>query len=346
MSLHFQRPTPVQPGDKVAVLSPAWAAPGYFPQIHEQSLERIRTLLDLEPVEYPTTRAMGATPEERATDINAAFADPSIRAIFTSVGGDDQITVTRHLNPDLPQADPKPFFGYSDNTNILNWLWGNGIQSFHGGSSMVHLGPAQVDNLHLDTLKAALYGHGDYRVTSPELSEDHGKDWADPAALTQPAERESAAPMEFIGANTTIRGRTWGGCMEVLDQLAWAGRLPCPAELEGAILLLETSEVLPPPDYVGRWVRAMGESGYLHAISGLVFAQPVVRNTESLLLPHVRDAQREAYVDYLLTHISRYRSDLLTCINAPFGHTRPQAVLPYGGEITLDPGSDSVIAHF
>ncbi len=36
---------------------------------------------------------MGATPGERADDLHAAFADPAVKAVFASIGGDDQITV-------------------------------------------------------------------------------------------------------------------------------------------------------------------------------------------------------------------------------------------------------------
>lgn len=346
MTRHILPTRPLTPGDKVAVLSPAWAAPAYFPHVHEHALERIRTLLGVEPVEFPTTRQMGATPQQRANDINAAFADPTIRAIMTPVGGDDQITVTRYLDPALPAADPKPFFGYSDNTNILNWLWTNGVAGYHGGATMVHLGAAQVDDLHIATLKAALFGGGDYILDMPTHSEDHGLDWADPTVLTVPAEREPAAPVEFIGPNRAVRGTTWGGCLEVLDQLAWADRLPTPSDLEGAILLWETSEILPPPDYIGRWVRAMGERGYLDTAAGVAFAQPVVTNRERHSDTPTRNALREAHIDYVLSNIARYRSDLLVCVNLPFGHTRPQAVLPYGGQITLDPIAHQVTAHY
>ena len=84
-------------------------------------------LLNVEVVEYPTTAAMNASPADRARDFNAALADPQIRAIFTTVGGDDQIRITRFLDPVLARRDPKPVFGYSDNTNILNWMGRNGI---------------------------------------------------------------------------------------------------------------------------------------------------------------------------------------------------------------------------
>lgn len=63
-------------------------------------------------------------------DLNAAFADPQIRAVIATVGGEDQITVIGHLDADAVRADPKPFLGYSDNTNLHQWLWANGVASF------------------------------------------------------------------------------------------------------------------------------------------------------------------------------------------------------------------------
>src|SRR5450759_5458429 len=90
------RPPVLQPGDKVAILSPSWAGPGVFPHVQDLGLRRLREHLELEPVEYPTTRKIGATPRERAADVVAAFADPQISAIMASIGGDDQIQVLRY----------------------------------------------------------------------------------------------------------------------------------------------------------------------------------------------------------------------------------------------------------
>src|SRR5215211_2649975 len=123
MSQSLVHPPKARPGDKIAVLSPGFAAPAVAPAVHEQALQRLRELTGLVPVEYPTTRRLDATPEDRAADVDAAFGDPEIRAVVATIGGDDQIRVVRHLDPDLVRADPKPFLGYSDNTNLLNWLW-------------------------------------------------------------------------------------------------------------------------------------------------------------------------------------------------------------------------------
>jgi len=90
-------------------------------------------------VEYSTTRKIGATPWKGVAEIHAAFADPQIMAIMAISGGDDQIKVLRGLEPLVLQANPKAFFGYSDNTNLLVYLWNLGIMGFYGGSTMVQL---------------------------------------------------------------------------------------------------------------------------------------------------------------------------------------------------------------
>ncbi len=193
MSHELKIPVPVAPGDRVAVLSPSWPAPAHFPAVHEQALRRLRTDLGLEPVEFGTTRRAGS-PHERAADIDAAFADPSIRAVLATIGGDDQITVLKHLDPQLPLADPKPFVGYSDNTNLLNWLWYHGVGGVHGGSTQVHLGPGPaIDEQHLESLRCALFG-GEVRLRPVARSRDVGISWDDPRSLTDRAPDEEAEP--------------------------------------------------------------------------------------------------------------------------------------------------------
>jgi muramoyltetrapeptide carboxypeptidase LdcA involved in peptidoglycan recycling len=34
------------------------------------------------------------------------------------------------------------------------------------------------------------------------------------------------------------------------------------------------------------------------------------------------------------------------CVGVPFGHTRPQWVLPYGGEVTVDAATQAVWANY
>ncbi|HEY1574605.1 MAG TPA: LD-carboxypeptidase [Pseudonocardiaceae bacterium] len=226
---------------------------------------------------------MGANPQARARDLNAAFADPDIRAVLATVGGEDQITVVPHLDPAPVRADPKPFLGYSDNANILSWLWTQGVAGFYGGSTQVHFGPGPaVDRCHADALRAALLTGERLEVTDPGESQDFGRDWADPAALTEYAERASTQPRNWAGPARAVTGRSWGGCIEVIQWILTAGRFPAdPAVLAGAVLLLETSEdVIPAPEF-GWILRSLGERGVLAAVAAVLVARPRRRTSSS-----------------------------------------------------------------
>ena len=105
-------PVKASPGDRVAVLSPSFAAPAVAPAVHEQAMLRLKDLTGLIPVEFPTTRLIDASPQHRAQDINSAFADPDIKAVLATIGGTDQITVIPHLDAQLIHNNPKLFVGY------------------------------------------------------------------------------------------------------------------------------------------------------------------------------------------------------------------------------------------
>lgn len=334
----FSSPAKAGPGDRIAVLSPAFAAPAISESVHEQAMRRLTETTGLVPVEYPTTRQLGASAAARADDVMSAFTDPSIRAIIATVGGDDQITVIPHLDGDVLAAHPKPFLGYSDNTNLHNLLWSLGVPSFYGGSTQVHLGPGpRVDEIHRRSLRAALLDGGVIELTEPGESEDVGHSWTDPRALTEFGSREPTGPWAWSGPEVTVEGRTWGGCLEVIDQIAMAGRMPAVKSLAGGILLLETSEELPSANEVARWVRALGERGVLEAVSGVLVARPPVSALGSPApLSERREGLRAAQRDVILEQVGRYNAGAVVCIGVPFGHTRPQWILPYGGTIRLE----------
>ncbi len=172
-------------------------------------MKRLTESTGLIPVEYPTTRQLGATAQDRAADVTAAFADPAIRAILATVGGNDQITVIKHLDAQVIAAHPKPFLGYSDNTNLHNFLWGLGVSSYYGGSTQVHLGAGpHIDDVHLISLRAALLEGGTVDLTDPGEAEDYGVPWTDPRALTEFGTREPTEPWAWSGPQKMVEGRS------------------------------------------------------------------------------------------------------------------------------------------
>jgi muramoyltetrapeptide carboxypeptidase LdcA involved in peptidoglycan recycling len=341
-------PPKLAPGDRVAVLSPAFAAPAIGPAVHEQALLRIHDVLGLEPVEYPTTRRLDASPEDRAADLEAAFAAPTIRAVMATIGGDDQIRVIPHLDAALVRADPKPFLGYSDNTNLLSWLWSEGVASFHGGSTQVQIGAGPgLDDIHLRSLRAALFDGGRLEITEPGESEDFGLDWKDPASLTSYNTREPTEPWTWAGPERSVTGRTWGGCIEVLQWILTAGRFPAdPCVLDGGVLLLESSEDLIPASEFGYITRSLGERGLLAAVDAVVVSRPPTSTQADRPPAAERAAARAAQRDAAVEMIGRYNPEAVVAVGVPFGHTRPQWVLPYGGTMTIDGAARRVWADY
>jgi muramoyltetrapeptide carboxypeptidase LdcA involved in peptidoglycan recycling len=335
-------------GDRVAVVSPSWAGPGVYPAVHDQALGRVRDLLGLEPVEYPTTRKTGASPAERAADLMAAYADPSIRAVFATIGGSDQITVLPHLDPAPFVADPKPYFGYSDNTNLLNWLWLHGVPAYHGGSTMVHLAQGGgVDPEHLESLRAALFETADLEITPVKEFTDEELGWADPASLTTSSPRVSSPGFAWHNANRVVTGPTWGGNLEILHWNLAANRWIKPsADYAGSILLLETSEEMPPADEVFRMLRNAGERGLLEQFPALLVgtakASTIGHRPPQEERARFRDEQRAA----VLKALAAYNPSAMAVFGVDFGHTAPQWILPYGGWMTVDGPNRRVIAHF
>jgi muramoyltetrapeptide carboxypeptidase LdcA involved in peptidoglycan recycling len=146
--MEFKQPSPLKSGDKVAIISPSSGLPFIFPWVYEQGIDRLRKIFHLEPVEYPTARQspqyLSQNPQARADDINKAFADPSIKAVIATIGGNDQIRILPYLDPKIILANPKIFMGYSDCTNMHLFLWNLGITSYYGGAIMTQLSQSTV----------------------------------------------------------------------------------------------------------------------------------------------------------------------------------------------------------
>jgi muramoyltetrapeptide carboxypeptidase LdcA involved in peptidoglycan recycling len=333
------RPPPkLQPGDQVAIVSPSWAGAGVFPEVHELGLRVLREELGLVPVEFPTTRQVGASPEERARDLNAAFAESTIKALMAVIGGSDQITVLPHLDAHVIAANPKAFFGYSDNTNLLNYLWNLGIVGYHGGSTLVHLArPGGVHAQHLNSLRHALFDSEIVEVSPVEEFTDLQPRWEDLSTLERPLPTTPEPGWHWHNATRVVTGPTWGGNLEILNWNLAANRWIMPNDAySGCVLLLETSEEMPSADKVFEMLRNAGERGLLAEFPAVVFAKAKAWHTQAPLDEVERAAFRANQEAAVLRAFEIYNPDAMVVYGPDFGHTDPQIVLPFGGQMTVD----------
>ena len=161
--MEFVSPPRLRPGDRVGVVTPSWPvsmSPSPDPRAElEQGLECLRGL-GLEPVlsehALAETGYTAGTAQQRASDINTMFADPSIRAIIASHGGQVAHDVLPHLDWDVIRANPTIFMGFSNVTTLTLAIHARTrLVTFNGNMVMWHLGMEPTD-YDLEEFRAVL----------------------------------------------------------------------------------------------------------------------------------------------------------------------------------------------
>ncbi|WP_041397631.1 S66 family peptidase [Spirochaeta africana] len=333
------KPQRLQSGDTIALVSPSWGGPSYFPDVFDNGVRCLQEDFGLRVREFPTARMPADTiyqhPELRARDINDAFADPKVRGIITSIGGDDSIRILPFLDLDAIKANPKLIMGYSDSTAFLAYLNLHGLVTFHGPSVMAGFS-------YLRNFPEAMAEYQQVLLQNQAISLRPFPQWADSYQPWGPAEhigqvaelRSDDIGHRWIQHGAKSSGRLWGGNIEVLEMMKATLAWPAPDFWQNRVLFLETSEDKPSPVQVGFMLRNYGMQGVFNAISGLLVARPKGYTS-----------QEKAELDQEILRIvaGEFGADHLNIItNLDLGHTDPRHILPYGIPIELDPGTETL----
>ena len=130
---------------------------------------------------------------------------------------------------------------------------------------------------------------------------------------------------EFLQNSGAVRGRLFGGCMEVLEMSKGTCLWPDDEMFDDTILFFETSEDMPAPVFIEYWLRNYGSQGILQRAKALLFGKPY---------------QEKYYEEYktsilkILSELGLY--DLPVICNMSFGHNQPMCMLPYGAMAEVD----------
>jgi muramoyltetrapeptide carboxypeptidase LdcA involved in peptidoglycan recycling len=337
----FVVPPALESGDKVAIVAPGTSHAELFPHVYELGLERVREF-GLKPVEFPTATKspewLYEHPEARATDVMDAFSDPEISGVISVIGGADQVRILPHLDSDVLRENPTRFYGISDNTNLQTVLWNVGVVSFYGGTLFTEFAmQGAMHDYTVEHLRRAMFEESFGELLPAERFTDEDLDWADPDDLDRRREMEPNPGWRWRGGSERVTGRTWGGNLEVVDlQLSVDRYLPDPGELDGTVLLLETSEELP-SEFDVRWtLMGMGERGLLSRFSAVLVGRAKARSMDVERPPDEREAYRERQREAVADLVSEYNSDAPVVFDLDFGHTAPVAPIPIGGVATVD----------
>jgi len=330
--MNFKKPQRLQIGDSIAIVSPSWGGPSVFPYIYENGIKVLKEW-GLKIVEYPTARAnadyLRDNPEIRAKDINDAFANTDIKAIFATIGGDDSVRVLPYLNKEIISNNPKILMGYSDTTTLHVFCSLLGNVTFYGPSIMA--GFSQMESM-LDCkthVKKFLFEpKKSYEYKAYEEYSEGYPDWSRQENLGKTKPFKHNDGWHWLQGNITSRGVLFGGCIEVLEMMKATDYWPTKDFWEGKIFFLETSEDKPPIQYIAQVLRNYGVIGIFDLINGLIFARARDYTDEE------KRQLEETIINVVRNEFTN--NDLPIVSNFDIGHTDPQLVLPLGVETEID----------
>jgi muramoyltetrapeptide carboxypeptidase len=244
---------------------------------------------------------VAGTPEARARDLEWAFADESIDAVFCLGGGHGAGQLLRHLDYGVIAENPKPFVGFSDIT-VLHAAIGQeaGLVTFWG-PMVGQLGSTSAFTRG-SLLRALTRGApiGDVDPDGPPGQSIVG----------------GVAEGELVGGTTSLLATLMG--------TPWA------PDTRGKILLLE--DVRQEPCHVDRYLTHLLNAGLLEGCAGICIAEHVdcVPRTHLPAFDGPSPATEEI-IDSLIAPLG-----IPAVYGLSLGHGRRLATVPLGVHARLD----------
>ncbi|MFT9495028.1 S66 family peptidase [Anaerosolibacter sp.] len=339
--MNLIKPKKLNRGDKVATVSLSWGGAGDSDILwrYHVGKQRLQEVFGLEVVEMPTTlkgsQYVYDHPEERAADLMRAFADPSIKAIFSCIGGYESVRMLPYIDFDVIRNNPKILMGYSDTTVTHMICYKAGISSFYGPSILAEFAEnVEMFSYTQHWIEKTLFDSNTIGKIDPSpIWTSEYLPWEEQNKHTK-REVQPNNGYEVLQGQGISGGRLVGGCMDVLEMLKGTEVWPSADAWQDKILFLETTEDKPSPEYVEYWLRNYGSQGILQKISGILFAKPY----DNMYYEEYKKAIFTVVRDELKLH------DLPILYNMNFGHTAPMITLPYGAmaEINCEEGTFTI----
>jgi muramoyltetrapeptide carboxypeptidase len=243
---------------------------------------------------------------DRAADLNAAFADPEVAAVFCLRGGYGSSRLLPYLDRDAIAANPKALCGYSDITTlhlaIEAWATEPTISFYSSGAAGI--GVPATTALTRDTLHRALFSDEPFG----EIPHDPDDPWV----------------RTLVGG--TARGRLTGGCLSLV-----AASIGTAIEIDTTDRILYLEDLDEPSHTLDALLTHLRNAGKLEACAGVVVGELKGVGWRGDQAAFMQELSVEDVLEELLEPLG------VPCIyGLPIGHGKHHATVPHGAVATLD----------
>lgn len=337
--MEILKPPRLEPGSTVAAISLSSGAAERFPRVYAAAKRELERSLGVRVIETPHALKSSAWlyrhPEARAADLHWALEHPEVRAVVSTIGGYESVRTLPFVDLGLIRRHPKILLGFSDTTTAHTAFARAGVVSFYGPSLLA--GFADLPHYPYTEAWARRVLQAPWRgpFAPAERWTDDLSRWEaadDEAERQRPRAWRGAGGWRWLQGEARAEGRLIGGCADVLEMLKGTRWWPGARLWEGAVLLLETSEEVPPPSQVEYWLRNYASQGILEGLAGLVLAR--ARGYTPEMRAQLHDGVRK-----VLAEVGRAEMPVLAEVDC--GHTTPMLTLPLGCRVALEPAADA-----
>ena len=246
---------------------------------------------------------VAGSPEGRADDLNALFADPEVDVVHCMQGGYGSAQTIPFLDFETIEENPKPLLGFSDITALhIAIRQRTGLATFYA-PGVAGVGDKDTSAFTRDRVLAVLREGGAGEVP-----------------------RDPDDPYVRSIAGGRVTAPLAGGCLWLVTQTMGT---PWEIDLDDAIFFFEDFDV--PPWYVDGMLTQLGHAGKLDRVAGVV-----VGDMEKCEWREDRPEwpRTKSIEDVLEQRLERLGVPVL--YKLPLGHGKHLATLPLGVPATLD----------
>lgn len=215
-------------------------------------------------------------PEKRAEDRMQACEESSIKAIITSIGGDDGIRLLPYIDFEVLRRNPKIFLGYSDTTAHHLMMRCAGVVSFYSPAQMSDFAAyGSMPDYTVRAVRELLFeGKAEWLIEKCPYWEKGSIAWNRKNMDKQEEHLPDPTGYEVLQGEGKVCGRLMGGCIDAFPMYCGSKAWPKAEAWENCILFWETSMDCPSPAYLSYYLRGLGAQGILETAQGIIVGKP------------------------------------------------------------------------
>ncbi|MDQ2933077.1 MAG: LD-carboxypeptidase [bacterium] len=277
---------------------------------------------------------VSASIQERVDDIHAAFRDPEISCIITTIGGNHSNQLLQYIDWEMIKKNPKIFIGYSDVSVLHYGLQTQAeLQTYYGPCVMTQFGEnPEVFEYTWKSFNEVLVGEAETIsvLASDFWTDDATKNWFEKEDLISARQKKQNSGYVWIREGTA-QGYITGGCVPSINHLLGTKFWIDPKDSIFFIDIPEGHELVKGLSLsdLDSYFADLSNAGVFDVIRGLIVGRPY----------NYSEDEFKNMIEIIKRYTGHKKYPILA--NANIGHADPIITLPYGSEAILNSKNNS-----